>query len=264
MVAPQILAFDFDGVICDGLVEYFQTAWQAYCRLFSPISTTPPAGLAEQFYPLRPVVESGWEMPMVIQALLSGIEATEIWRDWGAIAHRLLATHELTAPQVAAIVDGVRDEWIQDDLEGWLALHRFYPGVIAALASLLQSEVAVVIISTKEGRFIQRLLQDQGIELDRDRIFGKEIQQPKYQTLRQVMQAQPQGDGRPRTWFIEDRLKTLQRVAQEADLAQVQLILADWGYNTEADHQQVLRDPRLHLLSLSQLVQKFDNWGIGA
>jgi len=23
---PQILALDFDGVICDGLIEYFQTA----------------------------------------------------------------------------------------------------------------------------------------------------------------------------------------------------------------------------------------------
>ena len=31
----QLIAFDFDGVICDGLLEYFQTAWQAYCEVFS-------------------------------------------------------------------------------------------------------------------------------------------------------------------------------------------------------------------------------------
>jgi 3-deoxy-D-manno-octulosonate 8-phosphate phosphatase KdsC-like HAD superfamily phosphatase len=30
MSAPQTLALDFDGVLCDGLLEYFETAWRAY------------------------------------------------------------------------------------------------------------------------------------------------------------------------------------------------------------------------------------------
>ena len=53
MSSPDILALDFDGVVCDGLIEYFQTAWRAYCELFHPESAEPPEGLAERFYPLR-------------------------------------------------------------------------------------------------------------------------------------------------------------------------------------------------------------------
>ncbi|MGI8932627.1 MAG: HAD family hydrolase, partial [Phormidesmis sp.] len=70
MASPQLIVFDFDGVICDGLIEYFQTAWKAYCQLFEPDSHQLPEGLAEKFYPLRPVVETGWEMPVLVQALV--------------------------------------------------------------------------------------------------------------------------------------------------------------------------------------------------
>jgi len=68
----QILALDFDGVICDGLIEYFQTAWRTYCQIWKPSLPTPPAGAAS-FYQLRPVIETGWEMPVLIRALVLGI-----------------------------------------------------------------------------------------------------------------------------------------------------------------------------------------------
>ena len=34
--APTLLALDFDGVVCDGLREYFQTAWKVYGEVFEP------------------------------------------------------------------------------------------------------------------------------------------------------------------------------------------------------------------------------------
>ncbi|MEL6856377.1 MAG: HAD family hydrolase, partial [Cyanobacteria bacterium J06607_13] len=70
MIQPELIAFDFDGVICDGLIEYFQTAWKAYCQLFHPASEQPPEGLSDRFYPLRPVIETGWEMPILIHVLV--------------------------------------------------------------------------------------------------------------------------------------------------------------------------------------------------
>ncbi|MEO1447191.1 MAG: HAD family hydrolase, partial [Cyanobacteria bacterium J06635_11] len=84
--APQLIAFDFDGVICDGLIEYFETAWQAYCQLFNPDVDTPPEGLAEKFYPLRPVVETGWEMPVLVQALVQGAKAEQVIEQWPQMA----------------------------------------------------------------------------------------------------------------------------------------------------------------------------------
>jgi len=253
---PTLLALDFDGVVCDGLLEYFQTAWKAYCEVFQPASTEPPPGLAERFYPLRPVVETGWEMPLVLYGLLTGVADAAILNHWPRLIPTLLAQAGLEAAPLGAAVDGVRDRWMAADLEGWLGLHRFYPGVLPRLHQAQAAGVELMIISTKEGRFIQRLLAQQGLDLAADRILGKEVKQPKYVTLRQIQAAR----SAPRIWFVEDRLKALQAVQHQPDLDGIQLFLADWGYNTEADRTTAQAEERLHRLSLAQLAQPFDRW----
>ncbi|MBF2076924.1 MAG: HAD family hydrolase [Synechococcales cyanobacterium C42_A2020_086] len=256
---PTLLAFDFDGVLCDGLLEYFQTAWRAYCRIWTQ-DTQPPEGLDRQFYRLRPVVESGWEMPVLLRAVLLGIPETEIFASWSTLAPQVAQTTQLSAADIAGIVDGIRDEWISRDLQGWLALHRFYPGVVERLQQLLNSSVDVVIITTKEGRFVQQLLQQQGLVFSGSRIYGKEVRQPKAQTLRDLLQYL-QELGKPSTiWFIEDRLKTLQGIKAQPDLSEVILYLADWGYNTAADRELAAQDASIHLLSLAQFAQAFPHW----
>ena len=175
MVSPQLLAFDFDGVICDGLIEYFQTAWKAYCEIFKPDSDQPPEGLAEKFYPLRPVVETGWEMPVLIQALVKGASAEQIVEQWPQMALPYLEAAGLTKAQSVAALDGVRDHQIKADMQSWLDLHHFYPGMIDRLAELLKSDLPIYIVSTKEGRFIKALLSQSGLDFPEERIIGKEV-----------------------------------------------------------------------------------------
>lgn len=257
---PTVLALDFDGVICDGLIEYFQTAWRAYCYLWQPSDTTPPQGLAEQFYRLRPVVESGWEMPLVLRSLLLGTPESDILVNWGAIAQDLVTAEEIVPATIGATVDRIRDEWIAADLGNWLAQHRFYPGVIERLYQTLQSTVQVVIITTKEGRFVQKLLQQQNVDVPPSQIFGKEVRQPKAQTLRHVLHVNQDKGDRPSIWFIEDRLKTLQSIEDQADLQPVGLFLADWGYNTADDRTVAANGDRIQLLSLATFAQDFSVW----
>ena len=256
MTAPELIAFDFDGVICDGLIEYFQTAWKAYCQLFQPSSDQPPDGLAERFYPLRPVVETGWEMPVLVKALVSGASKEKILAAWPDLALPYLEDAGLTKAQSVQALDGVRDEWIQSDLQSWLDLHRFYPGVVERVGELLAGELPVYIISTKEGRFIQALLKQSGLAFPGDRIFGKEVKRPKYETLRLLKEKHAVSD----IWFVEDRLPALNDVEAQDDLTEVQLFLADWGYNLEPDRETARQDPRINLLSLNQIVQAFDEW----
>lgn len=257
-LTPTLLALDFDGVLCDGLKEYFQTAWKAYCEVWSPPTTQPPAGLAEVFYHLRPVVESGWEMPVVLHAYLQGHTEAELHANWPAIAQTLIKQANLAPSQLAQVVDGVRDRWIAADLESWLAEHRFYPGVIPQFQHwLAQETLQTVIISTKEGRFIQQLLERQGVTVAHLQIFGKESQRPKHQTLRELLTTAP---ATTVCWFLEDRLRTLQGIHTHDDLTQVRLFLADWGYNT-AEHRAIAaQDPQIQLLSLAQFAQDFDTW----
>ncbi|PMB08506.1 haloacid dehalogenase, partial [Fischerella thermalis CCMEE 5273] len=180
---PSILALDFDGVICDGLIEYFEVAWRTYCQVWFPSHETPPDGLASQFYRLRPVIETGWEMPILVKALLEGIAEAEILQDWHSINHKILLADHLNAREISIKLDKLRDEWIATDLEGWLSLHRFYSGVIDKLKATITTTTKLYIISTKEGRFVQQLLHQEGIELGSKEIFGKEVKRPKYEIL---------------------------------------------------------------------------------
>ncbi|MCF4966662.1 HAD family hydrolase [Nostoc sp. CMAA1605] len=256
--SPKILALDFDGVICDGLIEYFEVAWRAYCQIWSPANDTPPDDLALRFYRLRPVIETGWEMPVLIKALIDDVPEDKILQDWISITPQILLADKLQAKEVAIKLDSLRDEWIATDLDGWLSLHRFYPGVIERLKLAIATQVNVYIVSTKEGRFIQQLLQREGVELPPSAIFGKEVKRPKYETLRELITAvdiQPDN-----LWFIEDRLKTLELVQQQTDLKQVKLFLADWGYNTQPERKAAQNNQEIKLLSLSQFAKDFAGW----
>jgi phosphoglycolate phosphatase-like HAD superfamily hydrolase len=253
---PNVLALDFDGVLCDGLREYFQTAWTAYCNLWQISDHTPPPGWAERFYRLRPVVETGWEMPLVLRAIALGISDETILQTWGTLALQLAQKENQDPKHLGAEVDGVRDRWIASDLDSWLAEHRFYPGVIEWLKTVQTSPITVVIISTKETRFIATLLQQQGIDLTHLRIFGKDTRKPKHQILRELKTVDPGAA----FWFVEDRLRTLQGIEQQADLPDVILFLADWGYNTPSDRAIAHADPLIHLISLQQLGQDLSTW----
>jgi len=195
-------------------------------------------------------------MPVLIQALVQGAEADQILASWPAIALPYLEAAGVTKAQSVRALDGVRDRQIKSDLQSWLKLHRFYPGILEKLDELLKGDIPVYIISTKEGRFIQALLSQSGVTFPAERIIGKEAKQPKYETLRQLKNQHQAAN----IWFVEDRLPALKAVTQQNDLTETQLFLADWGYNLATDREIARQDSRIHLLSLDQVVQKFDQW----
>jgi phosphoglycolate phosphatase-like HAD superfamily hydrolase len=256
--SPTILALDFDGVVCDGLIEYFEVAWLTYCQIWSPVDDTLPDDLALRFYRLRPVIETGWEMPVLIKALIAGFSDAQILQSWTTITAEILAANNLEAKAVSTQLDNLRDEWIEKDLDGWLSLHRFYPGVIERLKITLETQVQLYIVTTKEGRFVKQLLQQEGVNLPSENIFGKEVKRPKYATLRELIKKA--NTQTVNLWFVEDRLKTLQLVQQQSDLNHIKLFLADWGYNTQLERETGKNDSRIQLISLSHFAYDFTTW----
>jgi phosphoglycolate phosphatase-like HAD superfamily hydrolase len=253
--APAILALDFDGVLCDGMREYFESAWRACRRLRPDAPLAPPSGLFEGFARLRPLVETGWEMTAVVHALRAGAAPAALEKDWRPDAW--LADLGATREAATAALDRVRDEWIAADEHGWLESHRFYPGVIERLRGLADGSVAVYVVTTKEGRFARQLLRRQGIELPEGHVYGKEARRPK-----RVILVELAGDcDAGRVWFVEDRLTTLQDAKTEPTLARAGLFLAAWGYNTPEDREAARRDDRIVLLALERFGQDFAAWG---
>ncbi len=255
---PTLLALDFDGVVCDGMIEYFQTAWRTYCQIWSPADVRPTNDLAQQFYRTRPVIETGWEMPVLVRELVKGTSEAHILHDWPTIAKQTITEENLDPKQLSGKLDSIRDQWISEDLASWLDLHRFYPGVIERVKAFLESSLPLYIITTKEERFVRSLLEQEGVYLAEGRIFGKGEKRPKYEILRELLATvQPT----PNIWFVEDRLKTLLTVQQQPDLGDVRLFLADWGYNTQTERDSVGDYLSIQLFSLSQFTDHFSAWG---
>jgi hypothetical protein len=71
MIIPNILALDFDGVLCDGMQEYSEANRRSYMRVW-PDETVPGEDLFPVFRTLRRVITTGWEMPLLLRGIAQG------------------------------------------------------------------------------------------------------------------------------------------------------------------------------------------------
>lgn len=248
MPVPTILALDFDGVLCEGAAEYFEASRRVYRRVW-PDALPPGDERLAEFRTLRAVIESGWEMPVLLRAMAEGVPAERILADWAAVRDALLARdgeprEELTR-RLKRTLDAVRREWVAADPADWLGRHRPYCPP-AELRRLLAAVPATHVVTTKEGEFARRLLEHWGLPVAG--VQGKESGSHKCDTLRQLLAAAE--EPAPSLWFVEDRLETLRCVASHQDLEGVGLYFATWGYTTEAERTAAQGDGRVRPLAL--------------
>lgn len=258
---PDVLALDFDGVLCEGAREYFETSRRTYVRTW-PEEPPPTDALFSAFRRLRPVIESGWEMPLLLRAIVRREPEDVIATAWSAVRDHLLRVGALQGEalirSLRATVDHVRREWIAADARGWLDRHAPYCSV-EDLRRVIDGPPRTAVVTTKEGEFARRILDHWGIVIHD--IEGKESGSHKCDNLRALISVQVvPGGGRPRLWFVEDRLETLRCVTTHPDLADVGLFLAAWGYNTAAAREMARRDPRIRLLELATFISGVSTW----
>ena len=160
MTVPEVLALDFDGVCCDGLHEYFETSRRVHAQVW-PDEPMPGPDLFEAFRALRPVILSGWEMPVLLRAITRGVPRAEILGDWERVRDELVAAGSPAGDALIArlghALDEVRREWIAADEAGWIALHASY-GRVDELRRLVAEPPRTVLVTTKEGEFARRIL----------------------------------------------------------------------------------------------------------
>lgn len=246
----KIIALDFDGVICDGLAEYFHSSHLAYQKIWTE-TLNDATDTQGKFNQLRPLVETGWEMPVMLRAINLGYGIEEIKMNWRRICQDILKTENLDYIAISKTLDQVRQYQIDHNLDQWLSLHNFFPNTINTIQQLLNKEnIKLFIITTKEGLFVKQLLINNGINLEKLVIIGKEVKRPKYESLRLIIDEQ--NEKKAPVTFIEDRLEALEAVKQQPDLRGVKLFLADWGYNTEETRAKVANLTDINLLSLNE------------
>ena len=259
--APDILALDFDGVLCDGRREYFESSCRAYAHFWPP-STLRGRTLERAFWTLRPVIKSGWEMPLLVRAIVVGA-GRRVLRGWPTVRDELLETFDVPRDEFVGrlrdALDTVRRDWIWARGAEWLAAHRPYVP-LDIVKSVVAEPGSTFVVTTKEGEFARRILARWGVTVAG--VAGKEAGEHKCENLRELMTTH----GTTSLWFVEDRIETLECVVACSDrdprLADVRLFLASWGYPTGAARTAARRHARIRLLTLAAFRRGIASWPI--
>lgn len=261
-------ALDFDGVLCDSCGESSLSAVKAakirWPQLFGGVDSAMEDWIVEQMHILRPVVETGYENLLLVRLLVEiqipstrissvaeGLTVNAILENWSQLKPIIMKEWNEERDALVDLFGSVRDEWIEKDLVGWIGANRLYPGIVDALKF---ASSQVYIVTTKQGRFAEALLQElAGVTIPPERIYGLGSG-PKVEVL-QKLQAMPEHEGLT-LHFVEDRLATLKNVIKVPALDGWNLYLGRWGYNTEKERKEAETIPRIQLLDLPDFSKK--------
>ncbi|NOS88029.1 MAG: HAD family hydrolase [Methylococcaceae bacterium] len=232
MNQPIIYALDFDGVICDSAVETALTGWKAASQLWHDMPDTAPPSMEAQFRRVRPMIETGYEAILAMRMLHLGHSVDTIVGHYAELLPQLLSDSQATVDELKIRFGATRDAWIAENRADWVQMNPLFAGIADKLRQLAQQHTWYI-VTTKQERFVQHILTAHGIDLAQEQIFGLDRAMSKVDVLLALQHRHPEAT----LYFVEDRLPTLINVSKHPDLSQVQLILARWGYNTEADQQ---------------------------
>jgi phosphoglycolate phosphatase-like HAD superfamily hydrolase len=247
-----VLISDFDGVIVDGMAEYWWSARRAAAQLL-PVGSQLPEAVPEAFQQLRPQVHHGWEMPLLAAVIAGYGQPLAAFQSDYAVA--LAASQQQlgwSQAQLSSALDAVRQQAIATDREAWLKLHRPYPWMLSCLQRLESEGVPWGVLTTKSASFTAELLRSH--QLHPLVIYGRE-DGPKPEVLQRLL-AQDASGGPWR--FLEDRRLTLEAVRAVPALDGVHCLLATWGYLRPGDDQDL--PSGIKLLEPEQLDNPLAQW----
>jgi phosphoglycolate phosphatase-like HAD superfamily hydrolase len=244
-----LLVFDFDGVLVDGMPEYWWAARAAVLELDPSLDL--PDHAPEGFGRLRPLIHKGWEMVLVAAELVRpGFDLPAWLSDYDQALTQALAARGWSPPRLQQVLETVRAEGIVRDRSGWLARHRFFPGVVERLQALDGEASGWMVLTTKGAAFARELLQAAGLEPLA--LFGHEAGSKPAVLARLVLQHQAP------IWFVEDRRATLEAVRAQPELDPVRCFLVSWGYLGPSDSLDL--PERITLLSADAFAGPLAGW----
>ncbi len=258
MIKKPLLVLDFDGVIVDGIEEYWSSSRQTCLNILSPQEKEViflPSEIPTTFKAMRPWVHHGWEMVILAaecshknsQINLKGIQTFS--RNYSKECSLALNKWGWTSSQLQEALNQTRREAISHNFNQWLNYHRPFSSVIQRLQILEKEEIEFAILTTKSIEFTKKLLNC--FNLQPKLIFGHESGS-KIDVLNQLLHQ------RIIRGFIEDRRSTLEKVLEDPKLKSIPCYLASWGYLKPQDRKNL--PSGIQLLDLETLREPISNW----
>ncbi len=226
----RLLVTDFDGVICDSVLECLiaaDNAWRALHEVGEEeknldINTIAPER-QKKFRRLRPYLRGAEDFVPIFLAVQRGLEI-ESQYDFDALRQQL--ADQLPSYQQAFYTE--RDFLRQNHRELWLELNPLFKKIGEAFTDLSSYE-KVFILTTKRQQDVEDILDHHGIAFPIDHIHAVKSD-GKMERLQQIMSSN--GAMPSETVYLEDQIDYL----ISAKPLEVKVFLTEWGYVSEEQH----------------------------
>ena len=256
MYSKKLFLFDFDGVIVDGMNEYWHSALLACEKYLDSPDIIIDHNLYKQvsntFIEMRPWVKYGWEMIIIVNEIikrensLNNNNKINFQNKYHQNCEEILLNNSWVSEDLQKCLDKSRKYQIDKDFDSWVNLHKPFYKVIDFIERIKKDKIKSAILTTKGKLFAEKILEK--LNIYPELIFG-------YESGTKVEIASKLSNEYEILGFIEDRKKTLVDIKQNKYTKHIPCYLADWGYLKKTDRNNLPYEIKLlKLKDLEQLV----------
>ncbi len=246
MQVQKLFLFDFDGVVVDGMKEYWQSSLMA-CEKFLNSSNISINKILYQkvsntFKEIRPWVKYGWEMVIITHEIirtenpLNQNNQNNFVIKYHENCQKILRDNSWVSEDLQKFLDESRKYQIDKDFDSWVNLHHPFYEVLEFIDKLKEEKINIGIITTKSEVFARTFLAK--LNIYPEFIYG-------YESGAKVEIAGKLSEEFEILGFIEDRRKTLADIKKSIKTKDIPCYLADWGYLKVSDRKNLPKEIRL-------------------
>ena len=256
MSSQKLFLFDFDGVIVDGMNEYWHSSLLAFEKFINSPKILIDQNLYKQvsntFIEMRPWVKYGWEMLIIVHQIikregpLNNHNKIDFLNKYHRNCQKVLLDNSWVAKDLQKCLDKARKYQIDKDFDNWIKLHNPFYEVIDFIEQIKKENIKTAIITTKGEVFAGKILEK--LNIFPELIFGYESGTKVELTSKLSKEYEILG-------FIEDRKNTLIDIKENPITKNIPCYLADWGYLKNTDRINLPYEIKLlKLRSLEELL----------
>ncbi len=248
----KLILFDFDGVVIDGINEYWFSSLIA-CKKFLntkeiPVDLNIHRPVSQEFIHLRPWVKFGWEMVIITHEIvkenttLDSLGAENFTKNYYHNCQEILKKNSWAAEIVQKSLDDSRQFQLSTNPNKWISMHKPFSEVLSFMRQAKQNGFKIGIISTKGIEFTTQVINS--FNIFPELIFGYESGSKTQIISALKLDYKIVG-------FIEDRRQTLINIVNNKFTANIPCFLANWGYLKDTDRLDL--PSKIKLLKLKDL-----------
>lgn len=219
MKKNSLICLDFDGVLCDSVLECFVSSWIGYYQNYKK-ETGDRVELRELrlFRSYRPFIRSGEDYMMLQYCIENGIEP----KNQNEFDQHIQKMEPGTIEEFRTIFYSVRKDLLATEKQWWLSLNPLFDFLRSLLYRFADDEQFHV-VSTKEVYYINEILTFNGVDWPQERLHctGKT---PKITYIGELLTSRKK-DG---ALFIDDQIDHFSNHDPR-----IESYLAAWGYVKE-------------------------------